>query len=300
MAAMRLLAVFIVALALTSTTHGSPVKRISRQKSARQVEATTPSAVAEKTPYPAAGFRPKVPFELPNERQPKAVPEPTTSTTAAPIEDFGFVVTTTQSAPTSIEFDDEDNIAHTPADTYGAPEVTAKKIDATVENAVDGVSKPAEDFQPPNSEPVEDFGGAPTVDAVGGDAEPVADVPVSVESNMPETKDELSNVDIDLKQSPAETYGPPELDIDNRQLPAETYGAPTEKAAEAVDEVDEQENELVPANTNDGQFEVLSRLSDLKNGRLIFVPADGTNLRQIYFAELDVPQRTNGRLVRML
>jgi len=60
---------------------------------------------------------------------------------------------------------------------------------------------------------------------------------------------------------------------------------------------------LEEAAADEGQIEVLNRFRGLKSGHLILVPADGTNLREIYFADIRVPkqQRLNqnfGRLVR--
>lgn len=116
-----------------------------RAKSQRQVEYSS-------TPYPAAGFRPRVPFNLPGEVQPKIETEPltTTSTTSASevetLENTEPLSTTEQQQPEAGTVADLELSIRTPANTYGAPEEQDPLVPDTV---VVVAQEPARDFQPP-------------------------------------------------------------------------------------------------------------------------------------------------------
>lgn len=226
--------------------------------------------------------------------------------------------------------------AHTPAIEYGPPVVDAGTNVADGEV----VDEPAERFQPPNKDAEEFASANPTLDAdvavdVGSAAtnadtdapgRPVADFPTVEEAFTPTVAssddDNTGAAPIDVSGEldaeaaeqplPAATYGPPtSIDEAESRLPAETYGAPG-VAAVVPPEVEEEDfgvelNELEPkaaaedAELSAEQIELLSGLSELQSGRLIFVPSDGGNLRQIFFAAPPQQRHTdrNGRLVRV-
>lgn len=296
-----LLTVFVLgALAIVSA---SPARQQRRPiKSSRQTQTdATDFAVEAKTPYPAAGFRPKIPFDFPTDRQPKAVPEPTTTPVAA-VDDVGAVDTpsrsggssTTVTPPIVVEEDIDDidvniDAPRTPANNYGAPknDVPTDDIDT-----VELVAAPSADFQPPTFEAVEDFASASdTVAVINID-------PVTVDLPTADASTESKSTSKQLTP-PEETYGAPE--VKQQLAPADTYGVPT--LVIPVDDDVVEMNDLAP-NVSEGEVEVLNQLRNLQNGRLVFIPADGSSLRQIYIAEAPAPirksaRRQNGRLRRL-
>uniref|UniRef100_A0A034VZX2 DUF4794 domain-containing protein n=1 Tax=Bactrocera dorsalis TaxID=27457 RepID=A0A034VZX2_BACDO len=387
------LTIFILLAVVIAVVAATPLKRPSthqrqRVHSARQVLATTAQPVQARTGYPAAGFRPHIPFELPNERRTtelpavSSTPAPASDATTAPAEDTAGsgdvnvdievivegadveeneekVATTTENPKSDAEDDVELQVeineetseaaveTHTPAIEYGPPVVDA-----------DTVEEPAEHFQLPNKDAEEFAASNPTLDAdvaiVAGSAatnfdadapaQPVADFPAVAEETFTPTvassdDDNAGAAPIDVSGEldaeaaeqpiPAATYGPPTgVDVAESRLPAETYGAPGVEEAESrlpadtygapgvvavMPPVIEEEdfgvelNELEPAAAAEDaelsaeQIELLSGLSDLQSGRLIFVPSDGGNLRQIFFAAPPQQRRAdrNGRLVRV-
>lgn len=372
---MRYTTFFLLAVAI-AVVAATPLKRTSthqrqRVHSARQLLATTAQPVQARTGYPAAGFRPHIAFELPNER--KTTELPTVSSTSAPayevttaqtedaagsddvtidieliVEDAGEAVNDEKFATTTAipKSDAENEVelqvdvkkesaaaaveTHTPAIEYGPPVVDA-----------DTVLEPAEHFQPPNKDAEEFAPSNPTFDAevavVAGSAatnvdadttaQPVADFPAVEEARFTPTvassnDDNAGAAPIDVSSEldaaaaaqpiPAATYGPPTgVDEAESRLPAETYGAPGVVAV-VPHEIEEEDfgvelNEFEPAAAAEDaelsaeQIELLSGLSELQSGRLIFVPADGGNLRQILFAASPQQRRAdrNGRLIRL-
>ncbi|XP_017844289.2 uncharacterized protein LOC108600952 [Drosophila busckii] len=227
----------VLLLLATASISAMPQRR--QLKSQRQVELAS-------TPYPAAGFRPRIAFELPNERQPKLEEPLTTTTPATAPENFDAPATEPQ----------QQQEARTPANTYGAPE--------TAEDTVEVVAQvPAKDFQPPVREAVENFGA---VDSVADEQQPVFDLPAldQEQSATPlGSEDEITSTEVALKvaATPANTYGAPNT----------RYGAP---------DIREPTNEL---ETEESQVEVFAdkeeELNDaalgLANGRLILLPISG-------------------------
>ncbi|CAD7005144.1 unnamed protein product [Ceratitis capitata] len=245
--------------------------------------------------------------------------------------DERVATTTTESAEVMHEVTEAEIETHTPAIEYGPP---------TVEAAGETVEEPAEHFQPPNRD-AEDFAApAPSADAhIDADAgsaansadsdapvHPIADFPSVAEEIFPPlvASSDAGPAPIDVSHEldaeaaeqpiPAATYGPPTgSDEAESRLPADTYGAPGGVASDVVPPQAVEEdfgvelNELEPvADAEDAdlaaeQIELLSGLSDLQSGRLIFVPSDGSNLRQIFFAAPPQQRRAerNGRLVRV-
>lgn len=367
----RGLQIIIVALAISASL-ATPLKRASTKKSARQIEFTTPSSVVEtKTGYPEAGFRPKIPFDLPHEFQPKAVTEAateaateastkaiteaaiteaatteaateyatestteafeifgTTTTTESTLEDFDEIVPTTTAATTEV-------LDHTPADTYGAPDFSP--IDEE-EFEADVVPAPAEDFQPPREEDSKDFSA--DFDVIdNADSEFIADIPAVEQTKQTEGEE----LEVMVNQVPAEVYGAPDMDnnepktdvetveqelievvepeqfdvepqveeqegsaeselelVDDNepriQEPAEIYGAPGN--ADESERDNELESELADV---EEQIEILSRLTKLRSGRLVFLPVQ----KNLYLGRLvsnksaKRSQRKNGRLLRL-
>lgn len=326
----RGLTVLVVALAI-SCTLATPIKRSSKVKSARQIEFTTPSSVVEqRTGYPEAGFRPKIPFELPNEKPQiatESIEVGTTTPTESNLEDFDEIV------PTTVKSEVED---HTPADTYGPPLTNDENA---IETEAEVVPVPAEDFQPPNEEPFQDFSSTldVTYDSV---SDVIADLPAVEQTSQ------VENIDVVESELPAETYGTPEIkssvptvdveqvdqeldmedqpkineDVDvnveiseegpleennfNIEInegsaeseihePADTYGAPKTE----LDEENEIESEFEEV---EQQLEILSRLTHTKTGRLVILPID----KNLYLGRLvsNQPkqvQRKNGRLLKL-
>ncbi|XP_001973686.3 uncharacterized protein LOC6544134 [Drosophila erecta] len=257
-----ILAVCLLAL---STVSAMPQRRA---KSQRQVEYSS-------TPYPAAGFRPRVPFNLPGEVQPKLETEPltTTSTTSASevetLESTEPLSTTEQQQPEAETEADLEVSIRTPANTYGAPEEQDPLEPDTVEVVA---QEPARDFQPPSLEAVEDFAAADAV-AVTGE-QPVADVPALGQAESQNDEPEVKAV------APAGTYGPP----------AATYGVP---------ELNETENEL--EDLEESQVELVEEeaaveealTNELTSGRLILLPlgARGSQFGRLILAVEQPHQR---------
>uniref|UniRef100_A0A1I8P223 DUF4794 domain-containing protein n=1 Tax=Stomoxys calcitrans TaxID=35570 RepID=A0A1I8P223_STOCA len=311
---------FIVALTIAGSL-ATPLKRSNGKKSARQIEFTTPSSVLEsRTGYPEAGFRPKIPFDLP---QPKAVTEAvtevletlaTTTSSTSTLEDFDEVVPTT----TTIITGGTEVVDYTPADTYGAPAPSAKNSGG--EFNADVVPAPAEDFQPPSQEDSQDFSASFIVmDNV--DSEFIADIPAAEQTS--ETKTEAEELEI-----PSDTYGAPESEnklktdvetieqqeegeeeqvtVDTEieegsaeselagenkrrvQEPSEIYGAPD---SDIVNEIAAELAEV------EKQIQILSRLTKLRSGRIAMLPSK--NERLVSAKPPKKTQRLNGRLMKL-
>ncbi|XP_039487577.2 uncharacterized protein LOC120449260 [Drosophila santomea] len=235
-----ILAVCLLAL---STVSAMPQRRA---KSQRQVEYSS-------TPYPAAGFRPMIPFNLPGEVQPKLETEPltTSSTTSAneveTLEDTEPLSTTEQQQPEAETEADLEVSIRTPANTYGAPEEQDPLEPDTVEVVA---QEPARDFQPPTLDVVEDF-AADGAAAVDGE-QPVADVPALGQAESQNDEPEVKAV------TPAGTYGPP----------AGTYGVP--ELSETENELDLEESQVELVEEEAAAEEALT--NELTSGRLILLP----------------------------
>ena len=316
----RVIIILVVAVAI-SCTLATPVKR-SKVKFARQIELTTPSSVVEQsTGYPDAGFRPKIPFDLPNEK-PKTITESielvTIKQTESTMEDSDEIL------PTTVKPEVEDR---TPANTYGPPLSVGEN---DIETVAEIVPVPAEDFQPPSEEPIQDFSS--TIDVThNSDSDVIADIPAVEQTS------EVEDIDVIVNQLPANRYGTPEIksnepkvdveqvdqeiDIEQRPKisedvevdvevsedepeeednfefeknegsaeseihePANTYGAPK---TELVEE-NEIESELEEV---EQQLEILSRLTRMKNGRLVILPID----KNLYLGRLVSSQPKRGQ-----
>ncbi|XP_016937940.4 opacity-associated protein OapA [Drosophila suzukii] len=266
-------------LALSSVS-GMPQRRA---KSQRQVEYSS-------TPYPAAGFRPRIAFNLPGEVQPKLETEPLTTTTTSTtipsevqtLENTEPLSTTEQQqleteTQTETEADLEVSV-RTPANTYGAPGEQDPLEADTVEVVA---QEPARDFQPPSLEAVEDF-AADGADAAGSE-QPVADVPALGEAEAEDNEPEVGV----KAAAPAGTYGPP----------ATTYGAP---------ELSEPENEL---DLEESQVELVEEAAaeealtnELASGRLILLPlgARGTQFGRLILAVEQPRQRLRSERLRRI
>lgn len=224
-------------------------------KSQRQVELSS-------TPYPAAGFRPKIPFDLPSERQPK-LEEPLATTTAATakteVEDFG--ITEEQSTTTELLEQEVQVNARTPANTYGPPNQPPASRDDTVEVVAQA---PARDFQPPVREAAEDF-AAVAIDDIAAEQQPVADLPALEQPETTELSDEeeLPTTEVALKvaATPANTYGAP-------NTPASSYGAPELEEPDNELEAEESQVELV----EEAEQELNEAALGLASGRLVLLP----------------------------
>ncbi|XP_017042378.1 LOW QUALITY PROTEIN: fibrous sheath CABYR-binding protein [Drosophila ficusphila] len=273
--------ILILAMCLLaiSSVSAMPQRRV---KSQRQVEYSS-------TPYPAAGFRPRIPFNLPGEpeQQPKLETEPltTTTSTATPtevetLENTEPLSTTEQQQPqeeTETEADLEVSV-RIPANTYGVP---AEQEPQDAQDTVEVVAQePARDFQPPSLDAVEDF-AADSALAAGGE-QPVADVPAlgqaEPEDSEPEVIPEAKAV------APAETYGPP----------ATTYGVP---------ELGEPQNEL---DAEESQVELVEEeealANELASGRLILLPlgARGAQFGRLVLAVEQPRQRLRSERLRRI
>lgn len=261
-------------LAIIATVSAMPQRRA---KSQRQVEYSS-------TPYPAAGFRPRIPFNLPGEVQPKLETEPlstTTSTTPSAVEAIEntepLSTTEQQEAETEAETETETETdlevaLRTPANTYGAPEQEPLEPD-TVEVVAQA---PARDFQPPTLEAVEDFAADGAV--AGAGEQPVADVPA------------LGQAETELESEPEPELVPqPEAEV-KAVTPAGTYGPPA--ATYGVPELSEpSENEL---DLEESQVELVeeSLTNELASGRLILLPlgARGAQFGRLILA-VEQPRR---------
>jgi len=250
----------LMSLLLAASISAMPQRRQLRQKSQRQVE------LVASTPYPAAGFRPRIPFDLPSERQPK-LEEPLATTTtpfatsSGDVEEF---VSTTTEVEQQTEIEAEAN-ARTPANTYGTPE-----SESNPEDTVEVVAQvPAQDFQPPVREAVEDF-AAVAVDGVALERQPVADLPALDQSETPlsdnDNDEELPPTEVAFKAAttPANTYGAP-------NTPAREYGAPELEEIDNELEVEESQVELVEETREEQELSEAAALG-LTSGRLILLP----------------------------
>ncbi|XP_016959515.1 fibrous sheath CABYR-binding protein [Drosophila biarmipes] len=242
--------ILILAMCLLALSSVSSMPQ-RRAKSQRQVEYSS-------TPYPAAGFRPRIAFNLPSEVQPKLETEPLTTTTSSTtihsevqtLENTEPLSTTEQQQPeteTEPEADLEVSV-RTPANTYGAPGDQDPLEPDTVEVVA---QEPARDFQPPSLEAVENFAADGAVAA--GSEQPVADVPALGEA---ESQDDEPETEVKAA-TPAGTYGPP----------ATTYGVP--ELSEPENELDQEESqvELVEEAAAEAAL-----ANELASGRLILLP----------------------------
>ncbi|XP_016990809.2 LOW QUALITY PROTEIN: armadillo-like helical domain-containing protein 4 [Drosophila rhopaloa] len=261
-----------------------------RAKSQRQVEYSS-------TPYPAAGFRPRVPFTLPGEVQPKLETEPlttTSSTTPSEIQTLETtepLSTTEQQLPeaeTEADLDVEVSV-RTPANTYGAPGEQDPLEPDTVEVVA---QEPSRDFQPPTLESVEDFAAGGAVAA--GSEQPVADVPAlgqaeTQEPSEPELIPELiPEAEAEVRAvTPAGTYGPP----------AATYGVPELSEPENELDLEQSQVELVD---EEAAEEALT--NELASGRLILLPfgARGTQFGRLILAVEQPRQRLRSERLRRI
>jgi len=259
-----------MSLMLAATISAMPQRR--QLKSQRQVE------LVASTPYPAAGFRPKIAFDLPSERQPK-LEEPVATTSSSDVEEFGSADTQSTTTNGVEEQTEIEANARTPANTYGAPETNP-------EDTVEVVAQvPAQDFQPPVREAVEDF-AAVAIDGVAAEQQPVADLPALDQSESPLSgnDEELPPTEVATKAAttPANTYGAP-------NTPARSYGAPELEEPDNELEVEESQVELVE--------ETEQELSEaLTSGRLILLPinAAGGQFGRLILA-VEQPKQQLGR-----
>ncbi|XP_030569098.1 uncharacterized protein LOC115768588 [Drosophila novamexicana] len=277
---MQIFTGIVLMLLLAVSISARPQRR--QLKSQRQVELAS-------TPYPAAGFRPRIPFDLPSERQPK-LEEPLATTTAAAttkiaVEDFG--TTETQSTTELLEQDVQIN-TRTPANTYGAPEQSASSPDDTVEVVAQA---PARDFQPPVREAVEDF-AAVAVDGIATEQQPVADLPALDQAETPLSNDEelpATEIAIKAAATPASTYGAP-------NTPASSYGAPELEEPDNELETDESQVELVEE-AEEAEEELNAAALGLASGRLVLLPinAAGAQFGRLILAVEQPKQPKLGR-----
>ncbi|XP_017072453.1 uncharacterized protein LOC108108789 [Drosophila eugracilis] len=268
--------ILILAMCLLALSSVSAMPQ-RRAKSQRQVEYSS-------TPYPAAGFRPRIPFSLPGEVQPKLEAEPLTTTTPSEVQTLEStepLSTTEQQQPeaeTEAEADLEVSV-RTPANTYGAPGEQNPLEPDTVEVVA---QEPARDFQPPSLEAVEDFAADGTV--VSGGEQPVADVPAlgqeEAQANEPEA--EVKAV------TPAGTYGPP----------AATYGVP--ELSEPENELDLEESQVELVGEEVAEEEALT--NELASGRLILLPlgARGAQFGRLVLAVEQPRQRLRSDRLRRI
>ena len=266
-------------LLLAATCSAMPQRR--QLKSQRQVELSS-------TPYPAAGFRPKIPFDLPSERQPK-LEEPLATTTAATskiaVEDFAS--TEAQSTTTEILEEEVEAIARTPANTYGPPDQPQGNPDDTVEVVAQA---PAQDFQPPTREAVEDF-SAVAIDGVAAEQQPVADLPALDQAETPLSDDEElppTEVALRAEATPANTYGAP-------NAPANSYGAP--ELEEPDNELETEESQVELVEEAEAEEELNAAALGLSSGRLVLLPinAGGAQFGRLILAVEQPKQRALGR-----
>lgn len=245
--------ILILALCLLAISAISAMPQRNRVKSQRQVEYSS-------TPYPAAGFRPRVPFNLPGEVQPKLEAEPTTTTSSdsdvETLENTEPLSTTEQLQPeteVAAEAETEADLEvalRTPANTYGAP---GEQDPLEPDTVVVVAQEPARDFQPPTLEAVEDFAADGAVAADG--QQPVADVPA-----LQAAEEEVIPEAAVKAVTPAGTYGPP----------AATYGVPELGELEKELDLEESQVELVEEAAAE---EALT--NELASGRLILLPLGG-------------------------
>lgn len=283
-------------LLAASVTDAMPqARRRTAAKSQRQVE------LVASTPYPAAGFRPSIPFDLPSERQPKLEEPLEDTTTSRVVEEFG---TTDAQSTTEVEQEqqteqqeqqqqeqgeqeeDEAEVeanARTPANTYGAPNA--------VEDTIEVVAQaPSQDFQPPVREAVEDF-AAVAIDGPADEQQPVADLPALDQAGV--------EPEVTLKATattPASIYGAPK---DN--TPARSYGAPELEEPDNELEVEESQVELFEEQEEQRELSEAAATLGLNNGRLILLPlnAGGAQFGRLILAVEQPRQRHSQRSERL-
>lgn len=254
------------------------------------------------TPYPAAGFRPSIPFDLPSERQPKLEEPLEDTTTSTVVEEFG---TTDAQSTTEVEQEqqteqqeqqqqqeeqEEDKLeveanARTPANTYGAPNA--------VEDTIEVVAQaPSQDFQPPVREAVEDF-AAVAIDGPADEQQPVADLPALDQAGV--------EPEVTLKATattPVSTYGAPKTNT-----PARSYGAPELEEPDNELEVEESQVELFEEQEEEEQRELSEAAATLglNSGRLILLPlnAGGAQFGRLILAVEQPRQRHSQRSERL-
>uniref|UniRef100_A0A1A9WFI7 DUF4794 domain-containing protein n=1 Tax=Glossina brevipalpis TaxID=37001 RepID=A0A1A9WFI7_9MUSC len=267
-----------------------PLNAVNRKLSRQMEFSTSSSLTSEQTGYPEAGFRPRIPFELPNQRKSKEV-----------IENIDDVTRST----TSIT---EDAVINMPATVYGLPE----ELDDVLIIDAEVIPIPAEDFQPPHAKSVQDFTSSTDNDN-SLDTDAIADLPATQQTTS--TKTENRNT----KQDPLIIYGAPELNLnfpksdvetvsveqidgnnfegpslqqqssdEARQIPAETYGVPELSDLDTGLKVDLTEAGI--------QFEILKPTTG-RSARLIILPLP----RSSYLGRLKTQdyQRANGRLLKL-
>ncbi|KAI8037876.1 uncharacterized protein LOC128259759 [Drosophila gunungcola] len=282
--------ILILATCLLALCAVSAMPQRRHAKSQRQVEYSS-------TPYPAAGFRPRVPFNLPGELQPQLETEPLTTTTTTtststttpsevqPLESTEPLSTTEQQeSETEAEAEAELSV-RTPANTYGAPEEQDPLEPDTVEVVA---QEPARDFQPPSLESVEDFAAAGTVAA--GSEQPVADVPALGQADSQDSESEPELIaEAEVKAvTPAGTYGPP----------AATYGVP--ELSEPENELDLEESQVELVDEEAAAEETLT--NELASGRLILLPlgARGARFGRLVLAVEQPRQRLRSERLRRI
>ncbi|XP_022221134.2 uncharacterized protein LOC111073228 [Drosophila obscura] len=276
---MKSISILILAAALALATVSAMPQR--RLKSQRQVEYSS-------TPYPAAGFRPRIPFGLPSEQQPKLEAEPLTTPRA--VETLENAVaeaeTTTEVEQQEAETETEAELEvalRTPANTYGAPDDQQDTVEVVAQ-------APARDFQPPVLEAVEDFDADGAAAADG--QQPVADVPAlgQAEQNEPEP----IPTDVEVKAvTPAGTYGPPAS-----PAPASTYGAP--ELSEPENELDLEESQVELVGEQEEEEDALA--NELASGRLILLPlgSRGAQFGRLILAVEQPRQRSRSERLRRI
>ncbi|XP_016999391.2 uncharacterized protein [Drosophila takahashii] len=264
--------ILILAMCLLALSAVSAMPQ-RRAKSQRQVEYSS-------TPYPAAGFRPRIAFNLPGEVQPKLETEPLTTTTSEveTLESTEPLSTTEQQQPEAETEADLEVSVRTPANTYGAPGEQDPLEPDTVEVVA---QEPARDFQPPALEAVEDF--AADGAAAAGSEQPVADVPALGQA---ETQDNEPEAEVKAA-TPAGTYGPP----------ATTYGVPELSEPENELDLEESQVELVD---EEAAEEALT--NELASGRLILLPvgARGAQFGRLILAVEQPRQRLRSERLRRI
>ncbi|SPP76159.1 uncharacterized protein LOC117579717 [Drosophila guanche] len=263
--------IFAVAMALAAVS-AMPQRRL---KSQRQVEYSS-------TPYPPAGFRPRIPFALPGE-QPKLEAEPLTTPSA--VEALENAETTTEMEQQEAETETEAELEvflRKPANTYAAPDDQQDTVEVVAQ-------APAREFQPPILEAVEDFDADGAV--AGNGQQPVADVPALGQAQQNEPESIPTDVEV-RAVTPAGTYGPPAS-----AKPASTYGAP--ELSEPENELDPEESQVELVGEQEEEDELVNELA---SGRLILLPlgSRGAQFGRLILAVEQTRQRTRSERLRRI
>uniref|UniRef100_A0A1B0BPC1 DUF4794 domain-containing protein n=1 Tax=Glossina palpalis gambiensis TaxID=67801 RepID=A0A1B0BPC1_9MUSC len=266
-----------------------PIKEVNRKLSSRQTEFSASASLltSEQIGYPEAGFRPRIPFELPTKRTPKQV-----------IKNNDDITRSTTTLP-------EIGIISMSATVYGLPE----DLDDVLAIDAEVIPIPAGDFQLPHPKSDQDF-----ITALGNDnsldTDAIADLPATEQTSS--TKNENKNT----KHDPLTTYGAPDLNLtpkkdvetviveqidenismeqqavsEARQIPAETY---------AVPDLSDVNNGLKGDSGGVGaQFTKILNPTNGKSGRLVILPLQSS----LYLGRLVVKpwenQSPNGSLLK--